>query len=62
MPTISIYLSDEDIQQLEEMGKAENRNNSNLISTLIRNAYKRFFADSEHLVAGPDQLPLPLEE
>lgn len=43
MPTISIYLPDEDVAKLERMEKLENRNTSNMVSTLVKEGFvKRF--------------------
>ena len=52
MPTISVYLPDEDATILDQMAKKENRSVSNMVATLIKTSYQ---------VVGVTELPRPAD-
>lgn len=43
MPTISIYLSEEDAAKLDRMAELENRSASNMVSTLVKDGFAKRF-------------------
>jgi hypothetical protein len=54
MPTISIYLPDDDAARLNKIAADENRSASNAVATLVREGYFKRYA-----VQGVSTLPAP---
>ena len=50
------------LRKLGDLAERDKRSKAAQLEWMIELAYARTFADIEHLVADPDQLPLPLEE